>query len=287
MDIEYMNKGSGRMSVQEKNGVDYLTFPAYSDFKYVKHLFSTRTGGVSSGIYSAMNLSFSRGDRDEAVLENYKRIASVLNCKITDFVCTDQTHTTNVRRVGLADRGKGIVCEKDYRDVDGLITDDKGVVLTAVFADCVPLFLLDPVKKAIGLAHSGWRGTVNKMAGCMVHSMAESFGCEASSLIVGIGPCICQKCYEVSEDVAEQFLENFENAEENGIVVKGENKGKFQLDLVKANKAAFLESGVLEKNIQTSGICTCCNSQVLFSHRASHGKRGNLGAFMELCDDCN
>lgn len=271
------------MVQQEKNGVEYLTFPAFSNTSMVEHLFSTRIGGVSEGIFSTMNLSFTRGDRKDAVLENYRRMAGVLGCEMRDFVCSDQTHTTNIRLVTKEDSGKGVLTPKDYHDIDGLITQEPGLVLVTFYADCVPLYFLDPVKKAIGLAHSGWKGTVHRMGAEMVRAMEESFGSRPEDILTGIGPCICQDCYEVSEDVARQFLEEFKESKElDFILAKGAAEGKYQLNLVKANEVIFKESGILPEHISLSDICTCCNPEVLFSHRASQGKRGNLAAFLTL-----
>lgn len=271
------------MVQQEKNGVEYLTFPAFSNTNLVEHLFSTRVGGVSEGIFSTMNLSFTRGDKEEAVLENYRRIAEVLGCRIQEFVCSDQTHTTNIRLVTSQDKGKGVLTPKDYHDVDGLVTQEPGIVLVTFYADCVPLYFLDPVKKAIGLAHSGWKGTVHRMGAEMVHAMQETFGSRPEDILTAIGPSICQNCYEVSEDVAEQFMEAFKGSTAlASILAKGEKKGKYQLNLSKANEQIFLESGICPEHISLSNICTCCNPAVLFSHRATQGKRGNLAAFLTL-----
>lgn len=271
------------MLQQEKNGVEYLTFPAFSGSGIVNHLFSTRIGGVSEGCFSTMNFSFTRGDEKEAVLENYRRMAGVLECRMEDFVCSDQTHTTNIRLVTKEDGGKGVVREKDYRDVDGLITKEPGLVLVTFYADCVPLYFLDPVRRAVGLAHSGWRGTVQRMGEKMVERMGEAFGSRPEDLLAAIGPSICQECYEVSADVAEAFWEAFPNQEVQEEILKETVPGtKYHLDLQKANKRIFQECGIPEENISIADICTCCNSQYLFSHRASLGKRGNLSAFLGL-----
>jgi len=266
--------------MEEDNTVelDYLSFPSLDETQIVKHLFSTRTGGVSEGIYASMNLSFSRGDDPKRVRHNFERIAQVLGCSTQDMVFSKQTHTTNIRYVTEPDRGKGIIRETDYDDIDGLITDQKGICLATFFADCVPLFFVDPKQGAIGLAHSGWRGTVAEMGACMVRAMEKQFGSMPENLITAIGPSICQECYEVSEDVALQFMDKFgEN-----VCSAGKGAGKYQLDLWKANKMVLEQAGVLPEHISVTDICTCHNADVLFSHRASAGKRGNLGAFMML-----
>lgn len=273
----------GIMKQNEKNGVEYLTFPSLEETGQVDHLFSTRLGGVSRGIFSSMNLSFTRGDNQEAVLENYRRIAEILHSSIENMVCSDQTHTTNIRLVTKEDRGKGVIRDKDYQDIDGLITKDGEVMLVTFFADCVPLFFLDKSNKAIGLAHSGWKGTVNKIGAAVMEAMNREFGTRPEDLLVAIGPSICQNCYEVSEDVAEQFLQAFPLEEERKkILMASREQGKYQLNLQQANVCIFRDCGLREEQIAVTDICTCCNPQYLFSHRASHGKRGNLAAFMGL-----
>ena len=266
------------LKINQKCEIGYLTFPAFEQTGVVEHLFSTRCGGVSKGIFGTMNLSYTRGDKKEAVDENFRRIAKILNCAVEDIVCSDQTHTTNIRKVTKADCGKGIVCEKDYTDVDGLITDEAGIALATFYADCVPLYFVDPQKRVIGLAHSGWRGTVGRIGAKMIAMMTEEYGCKKEDILAAVGPSICQDCYEVSEDVASEFRKEF--GEE--VFKAGKEEGKYQLDLWKANELVFLQAGLLPGQITVTDICTCCNSELLFSHRASKGKRGNLGAFLML-----
>ncbi|MCH5249372.1 MAG: peptidoglycan editing factor PgeF [Lachnospiraceae bacterium] len=261
---------------------EYLTFPLFENTGLVRHLFSTRLGGASSGIFSSMNLSYTRGDDKEAVDENYRRIAALLGCDVSDIVCSDQTHTTNVRVVDDNDRGKGILYPKDYTDVDGLITNVKGIVLATFYADCVPLFFIDVKNKAIGLSHSGWRGTVGRMGAVTIDAMKKEYGTKPEDILAAIGPSICRDCYEVSEDVAEAFRNEFNKAGQSEQLLLSKGKGKYQLDLWKANRIILEEAGVLPDKIQVTDICTCCNPDYLFSHRASQGKRGNLGAFLGL-----
>lgn len=271
--------------IEEKHygEVTLLEYPLLRETGIVKHCFTTREGGVSEGIFSSMNLSFTRGDKREAVEENYCRLAEAMGVRMEDFVCTDQTHTTNVRVVTREDAGKGVVREKDYQDVDGLITKEPGLVLSTFFADCVPLYFVDPEKRAIGMSHSGWRGTVGKMGKVTVEAMTREFGTNPADLVCAIGPSICQDCYEVSSDVAEQFIEAFPGNEQE-LLQKKENE-KYQLNLWRANQLILLESGVLEEHIAVTNLCTCCNPKQLFSHRASQGKRGNLGAFLCLKEE--
>lgn len=257
-----------------------LKYPLLEQTGIVEHCFTTRIGGVSKGIYESLNLSFTRGDEDAAVRENFRRLAGAMETDVSKFVFTDQTHTTNVRRVTAEDAGKGIVKERDYTDIDGLITNEPGLVLSTFYADCVPLYFVDPVHRAIGMSHSGWKGTVGKMGAATITAMKREFGTEAKDLVCAIGPSICQDCYEVSEDVAEAFKEAFPGHADEILLDK--KNGKYQLDLWRTNEIVLTEAGVLKENIAVTNICTCCNPDLLFSHRASHGKRGNLGAFIYL-----
>ncbi len=277
-----LNKNMLRMKRNISKDIEYLTFPLLEETHLVRHLFSTRLGGVSKGIFSSMNLSYTRGDDKEAVDENYRRIAGALGCEVTDIVCSDQTHTTNVRVVDEKDRGKGVLYPKDYTDVDGLITNVRGIVLATFYADCVPLFFIDTKNKAIGLSHSGWRGTVNRMGAATLEAMNEAFGTMPEDVCAAIGPSICRDCYEVSEDVAEAFRQEFKGLGQEKELLVDKGFGKYYLDLWRANQIVLEEAGVSPDKIQVTDICTCCNPSYLFSHRASQGKRGNLGAFMGL-----
>lgn len=259
----------------------YLSYPLLDNTEIVKHGFSTRLGGVSEGIYSTMNLSFSRGDDENAVKENFRRMAKALDVKEDSFVFSHQTHTTNVRKVVKEDKGKGIIQPLDYHDVDGLITNVRGVTLSAFYADCVPLFFVDPVHKAIGLSHSGWRGTVGKIGLVTVKKMQEEYGTNPADVIAAIGPSICQDCYEVSEDVILEFQKAYSKQYWPKLYHKKEN-GKYQLDLWKANEIVLLEAGILKEHMAVTNLCTCCNCDILFSHRATQGRRGNMAAFLAL-----
>ncbi len=266
--------------ITEKEVLPLLHYPLLEETKIVEHCFTTRLGGVSEGVCSTLNLSFSRGDDPSAVMENYRRVAETFGKTVEDFVCTDQTHTTNVLQVGKTEKGYGVTRKKQYTDVDGLITDEPGVILSTFYADCVPLYFVDPVHKAIGLSHSGWRGTVGRMGQKTLEAMEKAYGTKPEEVVAAIGPSICQDCYEISEDVAKHFYKEFQGHGEEILIDK--RNGKYQLDLWKTNEIVLLEAGILPEHLAVTNICTCCNAEVLFSHRASQGKRGNLAAFLML-----
>ena len=268
-------------NMKNEDTVPYLSYPALEAAGIVVHGFSTRMGGVSKGHLASMNLGFSRGDEDIHVHENFERIAASIGFAVSDMVFSSQTHTTNIRVVTDQDRGKGITRALDYTDVDGLVTNIPGLVLTTFYADCVPLFFVDPVAKAIGLSHSGWKGTVGKIGKATVERMVQEYGCQPEHILAAIGPSICQDCYEVSEDVIAEFKQHYREAAWASLFYKKSN-GKFQLNLWRANEIVLQEAGILPEHISITNVCTGCNSEWLYSHRASGGMRGSLAAFLGL-----
>ena len=260
-------------------GVHYLSFPLLKSSNLVCHGFSTRIGGVSQGKYSSMNFTFTRGDNPEHVMENYRRMAKVLGVDKERMVLSYQTHTVNIKKVTEEDAGKGIVKDRDYQDIDGLITDVPGITLVTFYADCVPIYILDPIHKAIGLSHSGWRGTVRRMGRVTLNAMKEAYGTNPSDVLCCIGPSICKECFEVGEEVILEFEQTFGEPYWNDLFYRKEN-GKYQLNLWKANEIILREEGVTQ--IQVTDICTRCNPNYLFSHRIMGNERGNLAAFLCL-----
>lgn len=280
--MEWIRKpGREPLTVCKEQGVTWLSFPALTETGLVRHGFSTRLGGVSQGWFASMNFAFTKGDNPEHVMENYRRMARVLGVDPRRMVLSHQTHTTHVRTVTEDDAGKGVVRERDYQDVDGLVTDVPGLTLVTFYADCVPLYLVDPVHRAIGLSHSGWRGTVNRMGKVTLERMAREYGTDPADVIACIGPSICQDCFEVGEEVVEVFREAFAERYHKELFCQKEN-GKYQLDLWRANEIIFAQAGVPAGQIHTTDICTRCNPKLLFSHRIMGNERGNLAAFLCL-----
>ena len=257
------------------DGVSYLAYPLLEKTGAVRHGFSTRLGGVSTGHCATMNISTTRGDDPAAVEENRRRIAKAIGVRAENMTYTNQTHTTNVAVVEAKDRGKR------FMETDGMVTNVPEICLVTFYADCVPLFFVDPVHRAIGLSHSGWRGTVGKMGKVTVERMREEYGTDPAQVVAAIGPSICQDCYEVSEDVIEKFRENFDKALWPELFYEKAD-GKYQLNLWRANQAVLAEAGVPRENIAVTNLCTHCNPDILFSHRSTGTARGNLSAFLAL-----
>ena len=257
--------------------------PLLQGFSGLRHGFSTRKGGVSKEHLSSLNFGFSLGDDRENVIENFRIMGTALGGQAEDFVLTKQTHSVNVRRVGRDDRGKGIFRERDYTDVDALMTNEEGVILTAFSADCVPILFYDKGHRAIASCHSGWRGTHGRILAEVIKAMEEEFSSKPEEIYIAIGPSICKNCYEVSSDVGEAFLEAFPiSTKIKYCPVERVSEEKFHIDLWELNRLIALECFIPPDNISISGYCTMENPELFFSHRYSQGKRGVQGSFICL-----
>ncbi len=267
------------LTLASKDKLQYIKFPKLSACGKVRHLFSTRHGGVSTGECASMNLSFNRNDSRENVLENYRLLCGAEGIDTSHLVLSHQTHTNNVKIVSARHKGTGITLPS-FEDVDGLVTNESGVALVTQYADCTPLLFCDPIKGVIATSHAGWRGTVKLIGKVTVETMTRHFGCDPKNIIAGIGPCIGQCCYEVDDPVYSEFAA-IEFLDIDSIFTP-KGGGKYMLNLVEANRQILINSNILPSNIDASDICTCCNHTDLHSHRATGGRRGNLAAIIEL-----
>ncbi|HEX3032610.1 MAG TPA: peptidoglycan editing factor PgeF [Bacillota bacterium] len=266
--------------LKNKGDIPFLQIPAFNKTGLVKHGFSTRQGGVSPEPFYSMNLAGHVGDSLENMRENRRLFSSVLGLSPEHWVTAQQVHGTAVRVVSACDAGRGAL---DYdgalADTDALITSEPEVPLATFYADCVPVFFLDPVTPAIGIAHAGWKGTVGKIPAITLREMAKQFGTKAEDCLVGIGPSIGPCCYEVDKFVADQVVQAFG---QDDYLLRPIGPGKWLLDLWQANRQELLRAGVQEQNITVAGLCTCCNPELLFSYRAESGVTGRMGGLIAL-----
>ena len=300
MEENYIRKKTRRridhMTYHCKDGVEWFSFPILDQFPFIVNAFSTRSGGVSKGDAGTMNLSLAREvamnmnlteEKCRAdFIENHKRLGEAVGYPYESLVLSNQTHTDNIRVLQEIDRGNGITRPNEFMDVDGMMTDITGQALMTFYADCVPLLLVDPVHKAIANVHSGWRGTIKGIGSRAVRMMHEVYGSNPRDLVAAIGPSICMDCFEVSKDVADAFLDRYEPALHPKLVRRGRltetGEQKYQVSLQLACMENFLMAGMRRDHISLPDLCTACNVEHLFSHRASRGKRGNLGAVLML-----
>lgn len=259
--------------VNKKNELEYLTSSALEG---AVHCFSTRFGGVSEGALASLNLGVHRGDRPANVRENYRRLGAAVGFDPKNTVFTKQVHSDIVQRVGRQDCGRGLVFPVEEAR-DGLVTDEPGVALTIFSADCTPVLLFDPVARAIGAAHAGWRGTAAGIAARTVEAMRREFGCRPENLRAAIGPCISQCCFETDSDVPEAMLAALGAEAQSAIRPVGE---KYYVDLKRLNALWLRRAGVME--IDISCDCTACQPQRFWSHRRVGNQRGSLAAVIML-----
>ncbi|MDQ2087219.1 peptidoglycan editing factor PgeF [Herbivorax sp. ANBcel31] len=263
---------------KEKNGVELIQFKNLLKHKNITHCFTTRNGGVSKNEYKSLNMAFNKNDNKKYVLENFKRVSEAIDIDIENMVFSNQVHDSKIKIVNEKDRGKGIARESDIIGFDGLITNVKNVALVTFFADCVPVFLYDPVKSVIALVHSGWRGTVREISKVAVKKMRQYFESNYEDIEVVIGPSIAKCCFEVDQKVFEEFEKEISWS----TLYSKKVKSKWYINLQAVVKNSLILEGIREENILNSGVCTKCNKDLFFSHRGDKGKTGTLTAMMQI-----
>lgn len=278
--VVFSKKVEAGLSYREGE-VPYFYFPKLTKLGGFIHGCATRKGGVSEGVFATMNLSFDRNDDPQKVLENYQRIGEAIGFDPHKLVLPKQVHEAVVRKATEEDFGKGIYEKQDYSSVDAQITNVPGLCLAVFGSDCVPILLADPVHKAIGTAHAGWRGSIARIAAKTVEAMTREFDSNPSQILAFIGPSVCGDCYEVGDDVAGFFQSRYPQC----LTESASQSGKYCLDLWKVNEQVLFEAGLPKENITIGGVCTMCNPDVLFSHRRMGNARGNLACFLAIKEE--
>lgn len=257
-----------------------LRFHSLDAIPGINAAFTTRYGGVSTGYLSELNLGFSRGDVPDNVWINYRRVMQRFGGSLTDVVMTHQVHKTHLVKASR-ELTLGDALERKVRDTDGLYTDEPGLILSATFADCVPVFLADGQGKCIALLHSGWKGTAGRIAERGVEAMC-AMGSAPERITAVIGPCISGDRYEFDAQGAEVFRTVFRENECSAIITRIDAAHSL-VDLPAAVWYTLVSAGVRPENIHFSGLCTVENQEHLFSHRGTGGRRGNMNAFVRIC----
>ncbi len=263
----------------EKGGIVTLSFPRLADPKAVKHAVSTRLGGVSPRPFRSLNLSYKVGDDPVNVEENRILLSYSLEMDFNRMAHINQVHGNKVLKVNLAHLPKS---GEPLGDGDGLITSEPEIPLAIFVADCLPVFFYDPVHKAVGLAHAGWRGTANLVAACTLTAMVEAYGSRPAEVRVAFGPCIGPCCYEVGESVKNELEKVFPWS---GEVLSKRGENKWMLDLVEVNARHLVDLGMKPENLIRPNLCTIENIELFYSHRAEASARqatGRIGAFIML-----
>ena len=283
--------------LHQQGEVKWVTFPELDAYPELIHAFTTRHGGVSTGEKTSLNFGKGPDETWDNILENYRILAAALSEEAgkaglvnrEHMVRTDQTHTANVLTVTEEHLSMGILREREYTDIDGLITNKRGITLITSHADCNALFFYDPKQQAIGLAHSGWKGTLQEIGAQIIRQMSTEFNTQPEDVIVGIGPALCQTCFEVDEDVAQKFYQKnpawqpMAFQREIGICSEtGEERRKHYIDLKSVVRETLMRSGVKPENIHDMGLCSKCRPDLFYSYRGQKGKNGNMVSVMML-----
>lgn len=259
------------INLRKKDNLEYLVAEGIS----VPHGFTTRLGGVSTGVLSSMNLAIRLEEQAENIRENYRILGDALGFSLSDLVMTRQIHSDIIRVVSREDcRG---CFHRDYPACDGLVTNTPGLALVVFTADCTPILLHDPVTGAVGAAHAGWRGTAADIAGNTVRAMVREFGCDPNNLRAAIGPNIGQCCFETDADVPQAMIAALGDGAKPFIRQVGE---KYYVNLKEINALLLRRAGVMQVEISTE--CTACRPDRYWSHRVTGGLRGSQGAVI-LC----
>lgn len=269
----------GCLEKAKSDRLTHIGIPALSEFPELVHGFTTRFGGVSTGDFASLNLNFNRPDPVENVMKNYRILGEELGVSLQDMVLSHQVHDRNVLSVDRRHAGMGLTRERSYHNIDGLATGETGLMLVTVYADCVPIYFYDPVKKVIALIHSGWRGTLLNIAAEAIKTLKEIYGCKPENIHAAFGPHIGACCFEVDKNVADSFSEAFGWAKD--FIIQRPDR-KWIIDLDGIITGSLLNSGLREEKISGCSICTKCHSDIFFSHRGSNGKSGTGAAFLMI-----
>ena len=262
--------------------LDILFFENLSEYKEIRHFVSTRKGGFSNPPYKSLNLGLHVGDDPKNVLKNRKRLANTIGIPLNHFTIARQIHSNHVTIISEELRGKGCVNHKEaINDTDAMVTNLADICLMVLVADCVPMLFFDPVKRAIGVAHAGWKGTLKFVAINTVKTMEKAFGSSPQDIIAGIGPSIGPCCYKVGPDVISQVANIFHTRKE--YIFNESKNGEGYFDLWKANLRQLLHAGIERKNIEMAMKCTCHNPDLFFSYRHQKGNTGRFGVGIAIC----
>jgi YfiH family protein len=256
-------------------------------FPKLKAGFTSRSGGISAVPFDSLNLGLHVADVGEDVVINRNRLAKAVGIPLDSWVYAEQVHGNEVEVLVGSDRGKGIHSrDSAIQAKDGFITQEKGLCIAALFADCVPLYFYDPVHQAIGLAHAGWKGSVQEIAAATLAKMQQHYDSKPHEVLAVIGPSIGICCFEVDEVVMnkvwELFGRNCLEKEDSKTLYNEKENGKYLLNLQEMNRQIMIKAGILPSHIEVTDYCTSCRTDLFFSHRKENGKTGRMVAWIGL-----
>jgi len=258
------------MPIHKSNGISYVTSDTLENVG-VPHGFFMRHGGCSPAPWQSLNMATSVGDSRENVIGNRKRLTETLEIPADSFYDVWQVHSDIV----VATENSRPL-EQSHIQADAITTNKAGIFLLMLFADCVPILIFDQTNDSIGIAHAGWKGTLNEVVFQLINTMKKKYGSKPQNLKAVIGPAICQDHYEVGEEIAEKAKVVFQQDSDVVKVIEGH----CFLDLAHANHLKLTQSGITE--VENLNICTACQNDDWFSHRGENGKTGRFAAVIGL-----
>ncbi|WP_028561607.1 peptidoglycan editing factor PgeF [Paenibacillus pinihumi] len=250
--------------------------------------FTGRSGGFSEVPRKSLNMGLHVDDAAETVVRNRNAVTEALGWPLASWTCAEQVHGARVHTVTALERGRGREAREDaIQDADALITNEPGILLASLYADCVPLYFYDPVHQAIGLAHAGWKGTVAEIARHTVEAMAAQYGSRPSELLAAIGPSIEDCCYEVDGPVISRVEPLLKELREQGADIApnalfAADSGKARINLKEINRQIMIKAGILPTRIELSQMCTGCRTDLFFSHRMEQGRTGRMASWIGM-----
>ena len=266
-------------SLEKKKTIEYLQSDLFRSCDFLEHAFCTRRGGTSQDEYKSLNMSFREGDEEFRVLSNWDRLATAFDIPLEQFLVVNQVHGDAI--FVIKPHGS-YFSSRDELNYDAIVTTRANLAICIKTADCVPVSVVDKVKKVIAVVHAGWRGSALGISAKVIALMQNQYRSQPQDILVAIGPSIGRCCYEIDQATADAFRK--QNNHEL-FLQQGKKKDKWMLDLVEANRRQILEAGVPENNIEVSGFCTTCNQDMFFSHRGSGGITGRQINFMMIKGD--
>lgn len=265
--------------LKKQHSIQYYESSFLSGCDFLTHAFCTRLGGVSEEEYASLNISFKEGDLESKVLQNWNRLAMAFGIPLDQFITLNQVHGNDI--FIIKPYGDYFTAGKSL-DYDAIVTNRTNLAICIKTADCVPIFLVDRVKKVIAAVHAGWKSTALEITANVVRLMCEKYSSSPRNILAAIGPAIGPCCFELDEESAYSFRNQKDH---RAFLLPGEKPEKWIVDLPQANLRQMINCGMLEENIDLSKLCTSCRQDLFFSHRGSGGITGRQLNFMIIRGD--
>lgn len=259
------------------DGVGILEVPAFEQFAWLTHGFTSRVGGISKAPYDSLNLCWTRDESSENTEENFKIFCDAAGLNFEEMALVNHEHGTTVLAMDRTYRRRGFP-KHPLEFCDGFVTDDPGITLVTSHADCSVFYFCDPIRRAIGICHAGWRGTLGRIGAKVVEKMRTTYGCNPKDIYAAVGPCICKNCFEVAAELGMKFREEFHDPD---CAIAGK-AGKMYVDLSLAAILQFLDAGVPAQNISAMDACTYEKKDLFFSYRRDRGETGSMIGYIKL-----